>query len=264
VQYLTHRDEVRQRVHYQKTFLKQVILRLDYARLGVLQTEQETPFTSDLRIAYPEVISSPAVNFAVMFGVGGLNVGQQATGYMRVHKAKDVNRSVTLAPDFLALEYGESAYEHFKVLRSDFSLILDRFRDRFGPVQCFRIGLRYVNEINLPQGSALDWDGLIDPSLVTSVKAGLLSGFRLTRSVHQLVAIRDDVSVLLQYGINNPDFPNPVSRRQFVLDQDCYISGLVEFDEVEQRLKDINAVAEQVFEESIEDGLRDLMVRVST
>ena len=79
------------------------------------------------------------------------------------------------------------------------------------------------------------------------------------RSVHQLIALKDDISVSLNYGINNPDFPNPVARRQFILDLDCYVSGVVESGEAEQRIRDVNALAEDIFEHSIEDGLRQKM-----
>jgi uncharacterized protein (TIGR04255 family) len=246
-------------VHYKNTFLKTVILRLDYAVLPVLQTDQETPFTADMRARYLEVTAMPAMQVAVFASLGGVHFGQQSPGWMRVHKAQGVARSVTLAPNFLALEYGENAYGHFDELQEQIGFVLKSFRDRFGSVQFTRIGLRYVNEITLNEGSPLDWDGLINPDLVTSVKAGMPKGLRMAKSIHHLIAIKDDVSVILNYGINNPDFPNPVARRQFILDLDCYASGVVEYGEAEQRIKDVNALAEQVFESSIADGLRKIM-----
>ncbi len=246
-------------MHYKKTYLKQVILRLDYNRLTALQSDQETPFTKDMRARYPEVTSNAATQFSVVFGPGGANFGQQGAGWIRVHKVEDKARSVTLAPDFLAIEYGEGSYDHFDELRTQVEFVLGSFRRHFGTVQFTRIGLRYVNEITFQEGGPLDWDGLINANLVTSVKAGLPKGLRMGRSVHQLIALKDDISVSLNYGINNPDFPNPVARRQFVLDLDCYVSGVVESGEAEQRIRDVNALAEDIFEHSIEDGLRQKM-----
>lgn len=246
--------------HYQKTFLKQVILRLDYARLVALQVEQPPPFTEDMKPRYPEVTANQIQHFSVMMTPPGMNFGQQsAVGWIRVHKAKDTARSVTLAPDFLAIEYGGEAYQHFDELAEQASFVLASFRKHFGMVQFTRIGLRYVNEITFPEGGPLEWDGLINPKLVTSVKAGLLKDSRMARSFHQLIALRDDISVLLSYGIFNPEFPNPVARRQFVIDLDCYVSGVVESIEAERRIKDVNTAAEEVFENSIEDGLRKVM-----
>jgi uncharacterized protein (TIGR04255 family) len=246
--------------HYQKTFLKQVILRLDFNRIAVLLTDAETPFTLDMRAKYPDVTSTAATQVQVVMGPSGMaHVGQQGAGWLRVHKAQGAARSVTLAPDWVAIEYGEGAYQHFNELQEQVAFILGSFRGRFGQQQFTRIGLRYVNEITRPQGGALDWDGLINPNLVTSVKAGLVDDLRMVRSVHHLVAQRDDVSVILNYGISNPDYPNPVARRQFVLDLDCYVSGLVESAEAEQRISDINKLAEDMFEHSIEEGLRNIM-----
>lgn len=246
--------------HYQRTFLKQVILRLDFNRLAILLIDAETPFTGDMRDRYPDVTSNAATLFQVVMAQGGMaHVGQQGAGWLRVHKAQGLARSVTLAPEWMALEYGEGAYQHFDELREQIAFVLRSFRNRFGQQQFTRIGLRYVNEIARPEGNALDWDALINPDLVTSVKAGLLNGLRMARSVHHLVAQRDDMSVILNYGINNPDYPNPVARRQFVLDLDCYVSGLVESAEAEQRIGDLNRLAEDMFEHSIEQGLRDIM-----
>lgn len=245
--------------HYQNTFLKQVILRMDFNRLAALQTDAETPFTQDMRARYPDVSSNPATMFSLTMSPTGVNLGQQGAGWTRVHKALGVVRSVTLAPEFVAIEYGEGAYKHFNELREQVAFVLASFRNRFGEQLFTRIGLRYVNEITFPQGSALDWDGLIEPDLVTAVKAGLVENLKMARSVHQLVATKDDISVIVNYGINNPDYPNPVARRQFVLDIDCYVSTVVEAGEAEQRVKDVNALAEQVFESSVEDGLRNIM-----
>jgi uncharacterized protein (TIGR04255 family) len=195
-----------------------------------------------------------------MMGAGqAVNFGQQGGGWVRIHKAQDVARTVTLAPNFIAIEYGAEAYKHFDELSEQIAFILTSFRRHFGAVQFTRIGLRYINEITLPEGSPLDWDGLINRDLVTSVKAGLVADFRMTRSVHQLAALKDDVSVTLNYGINNPDFPNPVARRQFVLDLDCFVSSLVESNEAEDWIREVNKVAETVFESSIDDGLRNRM-----
>ena len=247
-------------MHYKDTFLKQVILRFDYARLAALLTDQETGFTLAMRERYPDVSAQPATMFQVLGGPIGPSISSAGMGWLRIHKTAEPNRSVTLAPEFLAMEYtGPKAYENFIELRSQLSVVLGSFREHFGPVQFSRIGLRYINEFIFPTGDALDWDGLLDPSLVTSVKAGMFDGLRMTRSAHQLVARRGDVAVTLNYGINNPDFPNPVVRRQFVLDLDCYISGVIEFTEADQRVKDVNALAEAVFEHSITEDLRAKM-----
>lgn len=248
-------------MHYKKTpHLKQVILRLDFTRIPVLLTEQETTFTQNMRARYPDVTSNPAMQFSVtMGGVSGVNFGQQAGGYVRLHKTADGKRTLTLAPDWLAIEYAAGTYEYFVELKEQIGFVLQSFRENFEPVQFTRIGLRYVNEITRPEGDALDWAGLINTDLVTSVKAGLHNGLRMTRSAHQLIALKDDITVILNYGINNPDFPNVVARRQFVLDLDCYISSVVESRDVEQRIKDVNGLAEKIFENSIGDDLRTEM-----
>ena len=116
-----------------------------------------------------------------------------------------------------------------------------------------------MNEFTFAEGAPLDWEGLVNADIVTGVKAGVLDGLRMTRSIHQLMAVKDDISVTMTYGINNPDFPNPVARRQFLLDLDCFVSGVIEDPVVDRRIDEINALATQLFEYSIENDLRNTM-----
>jgi uncharacterized protein (TIGR04255 family) len=68
-----------------------------------------------------------------------------------------------------------------------------------------RLGLRYINEIEKP-GTAndpLNWEGYLNLELAQSVKAGLIKDLRVARSMHQLHLIKDDVTILFNYGLYN-------------------------------------------------------------
>jgi uncharacterized protein (TIGR04255 family) len=122
-----------------------------------------------------------------------------------------------------------------------------------------RIGLRYVNEINLKTGQALEWDGMIADELVASAKAAVPDDMAIIRSMHQLQMQQGETSLLLHYGLANPDFPAPVARRQFVLDIDCWQQGTIDVRDIVLKLETLNASCEATFERSIRDDLRKLM-----
>jgi uncharacterized protein (TIGR04255 family) len=86
---------------------------------------------------------------------------------------------------------------------------------------------------------------------------------KLTRSMHQLATIDDDVSLLLNYGILNQEFPNPVARRSFIIDLDFSMAGEIHANELIARISELNGKAEGLFESVIDDGLREIMEKDS-
>ena len=77
-------------MHYKKTYLKQVILRLDYNRLAAFLTDQETPFTKDMGVRYPEVTSNAATDSRRSSGQAARILGSRGRagyGFTR-HKIK--------------------------------------------------------------------------------------------------------------------------------------------------------------------------------
>src|SRR5262249_8170703 len=122
-----------------------------------------------------------------------------------------------------------------------------------------RIALRYINEVTFAQGAALDWATYFKPALITSVTAGLPQGMRVAKSMHQFQVFNDDATVLVHYGLNNPDFPNELVRRQFVLDIDAFKTGPIALAEILGCVNALNAVCEATFEGCIDQGLRQQM-----
>jgi len=76
--------------------------------------------------------------------------------------------------------------------------------------------------------------------------------------MNQSVASFDDFRMNFAFGVFNSEFPSVVTRREFILDIDCY-SEDVEPDMLFSRLDLFNTTALKYFEMSILDGLRDIM-----
>jgi uncharacterized protein (TIGR04255 family) len=58
--------------------------------------------------------------------------------------------------------------------------------------------------------------------------------------------------------MSNDEFPNPITRKEFILDYDCF-SHDVEYTEVINKLSDFHNNIQEMFENSIEDKLRKQM-----
>lgn len=249
---------------YRNNFLKQVVLRLDYTPIAALHSEKQPAFSEQVKDAYPFVKGNQILQIQFGFGAAASSsVEQQKKGWQWIYTDAEgeINRrGVVLSPEFLALEtVGVGAYTSFADFFERFTALYDRFVAAYGVAEYTRIGLRFINEITIPEGDALDWDGLLAADLVAGVKPGFAAALRMTRSMHQVSALRDDITCLVNYGLNNPDFPNPIARRQFILDLDTSISGGIPENEAKQKIRSLYAVGKDIFEASIGAGLRQRM-----
>lgn len=248
---------------YPKNFLKQVILRLDFAPLTALYSDKQPAYSEQIKDAFPLVKGSQIAHFVLALG-SGAPVEQQKKGWLWQHSDSENDkkrRVVTLSPDYFSLEsIGDGTYTGFAEFRQRFVSIYDKFVATFGVPVYTRIGLRFINEFEISEeGDALNWDGLLAADLATGVKPAFARELRMTRSMHQVMGIKDDISCLINYGLHNPDYPNPIVRRQFVLDLDSSVSGEISEAETKRKIDALYEVGRDIFEASIDAGIRQRM-----
>lgn len=253
-------------MHYQKNYLTNVILRLDFEPIQALReskkVEIKPEFSARLASIYPIVVGQPTAMLSLNIGPTGSGINQQITGIQWHHrKAENGTRVIVLAPDFLSVEYGKGDYDHFPPFRGEVEVALTALQGLYSVSKFTRIGLRYINEISIPEGNALEWTGIIAPDLVTAALAGKEANASVVRSMHQLHVRQDECEMVFNYGIHNPDFPNTLARRAFILDYDCSKSG-VESGQALETIDKLNRVCETMFEQSIGPDLRGRMVEI--
>jgi len=97
-------------------------------------------------------------------------------------------------------------YERYENLRNEFTTILESFLNHFEQAQPSRLGLRYINQLDLQGPSPLDWQNYISNDLL-----GLFSydieGGSPSRIFHNIEVVLDDFNLRFQFGIHNPDYP---------------------------------------------------------
>lgn len=246
--------------HYKRNFLSRVILRVDYDTLAALQSQQRSELSDRIKNDYPIVNGTPVGSLVVNVSPTGSGIQQQIMGMQWEHrKVQGGTKVLFFTPDHLSLEYGQGDFDHFPPFRAEFDAAFDALSQLYSNVRVTRIGLRYVNQVRFEQGNALDWDELLAPHLVAATKAGIPNNASLVRSMHQLHVRQNNLSLLLHYGIFNPEYPAAVSRREFVLDIDSHRSELTPNNEVLAIIADLNETCETTFEACILDGLRAQM-----
>jgi uncharacterized protein (TIGR04255 family) len=255
----TSRFDCSRTMHYRTNFLSHVVFRLDYRRLEAgLSIDVKPPFSARIADIYPVASAKPITLIHLSVGPQGPGIQQQQIAAQWEHrKVSEGTRVATLTPEFIALEYGAKDFDNFPPFRDEIQRVYDAFQADYHVAEFTRLGLRYINEIVLPEGDALDWEGFLNQGLITSVKTYISEGMRPIRSMHQCLMRCDDGTVTVHYGLNNPDFPNPIVRRAFILDFDCAQDQAVAAAEVMPLVGRLNTIAENLFESSIEDGLRE-------
>jgi uncharacterized protein (TIGR04255 family) len=243
--------------HYRRNFLSRVLLRVDHDNLP---SAQESAIADRIRDHFPVVAGIPIGTLTVNVTPTASGIQQNITGMQWEHrKVAGGTKILFSTPDHLSLEYGKDDFDHFPPFRAEFEAGFNALAQVYPEIHVTRIGLRYVNLIRFDEGNPLDWDGIIKAELVSAVKAGMQRDAEMARSMHQLHTKRSNVSAVLTYGINNPEYPAVVSRRQFVLDIDSHRSELIPHNEVLPTITSLNEMCEATFEQSIDDGLRRIL-----
>lgn len=244
---------------YKQPFISKVILRADFGSSPLDRLDECKKFTDSIADLYPHVTPTKLIDVHVNIDNGTEGVKHEEQGTHWAFKREiDSNSQAVLAPTCLSLEFGPGEHKSFMTLFGQFTMLTTKLAEAYGERDFDRIGLRYVNEIRLP-GKALDWENMISDDLVAATLSPTLKGGRLLRSMHQQMELHGEDHIQFTYGIFNTDYPAPVVQRHFILDVDCSRTGVIPKNEALACVKNLNHLANAVFERSIKEGLRDYM-----
>ncbi|MDR3503882.1 MAG: TIGR04255 family protein [Legionella sp.] len=248
-------------IEYKKNFLKNVIFRLDFNSLEQLSNNAPPEFGNVIAEKYHSPAQGEVKHLQVSISADGTKTIKEESNWIWKYEHKgSTKKSISLLKDALIFECHETGYKNFSTFEEDVCFIFNKFIDLYDVKQFGRIGLRYINEIFIPENkNPLKWQGYINPNLCNALESGIVDGSTPIRSMHQVQIKLDEIDVLFNYGIFNRDYPNPIAKPELILDYDYYISGMLEKNDVLSKLVSLNAVSRRMFEYSIENQLREKM-----
>lgn len=244
------------KVCYSSNFLKEVILRIDFPA-PVLSLEKTLPnkLSKAALTRFPIRESQKVQAQELQFSATGISANsREETQWAFFGKEREKN--VVIAPQHLVLSV--RSYNTFEELTGDFFAIVDVLKMIEPELVISRMGLRYINIIDLPNGNPLDWDEHIDGSLLGMINFNGKQD-NLSRAFHVLEYKFDDTNLKCQFGIANPDYPAVIKRRQFVLDIDAYSTAAYEVNDLRKTIGDAHELIQNFFESSISEQTRKLM-----
>ncbi|MCI5164080.1 MAG: TIGR04255 family protein [Candidatus Electrothrix sp. AX5] len=244
---------------YKKPFLKEVIFKIDFPSpiegLGKNLPQNISKIAlKNFPISEPQKVQSQE------FQISNANIqAKRSEETQWVFHGKNRLKHLIISPNSIVFSFKKyKSYEHFTDQTTDF---ISEFYKKYKDLSVSRIGVRYVNVIELDEDKPLVWNEYINEGML-----GLIDFHgeqeHLTRSFHILEFNFDGQAVKYQFGIANPDYPAVIKRKHFVLDIDSYFNGAIEQSEIFDCVEKAHEKIQGLFEKSITDKTRTLMKQV--
>ena len=241
---------------YRRTFLTEVIARIDLVSpLPSLAEELPKQVSKTALVHFP--IDEPRLAFTqeLLVSAKELTTRIQEFTEWNFH-GRNREKRLTISPQAFFVSYKQ--YETYESLRSDFLAIAEGFFNCFDQAQPSRLGLRYINQLEVPGTDPLDWGDYVSTDLL-GLFSYTVKGATPLRVFHNFEVAFPDFNLRFQFGAHNPDYPAPIRRRVFILDYDAYFKGLLEAQDIPDCLDMYHGAIQELFERSITEKLRGIM-----
>ena len=242
---------------YPGNYLSEVIVRIDFLNSlkGISETLPPAP-QSVAKKRFPVAEPTKSMLQEVQVAVGqSVETKQTEVTQWNFH-SKDRKNTLSILPNavFLRLTH----YTSYDDLRNDFRAVVDAVFSLQSDLQATRLGLRYINRLEMNEEDPLDWADYVSNDLLCHIRA-LRDVAPLSKVMCSTEFTHDDATIRFQFGMPNPDYPAAIRRKIFILDVDAYYKGILDRDEVYPSLDSFHERIQALFELSITDGLRTRM-----
>jgi uncharacterized protein (TIGR04255 family) len=242
---------------YKKPYLDKVIVRIDFtANFNLPQKGLNKKISDEILKLFPIPEPREVLSKQVLISKQGTKEIQNKQNHLFYH-GKSREKTFCLTPEFMYIEINK--YETYVKLKDEFLLIVDRLAEQ-EDFSAKRFGLRYINQIKTDNELPFDWTKYLNPNLLNMFNIPEDKSF-LSRAFSNVIQQFDDGMLLnFQYGMHNPDFPSRIKQKLFILDYDSYYQGVLNRDEVIKYIDSAHERIEQLYENSITQDLRDIMI----
>lgn len=173
---------------------------------------------------------------------------------------RQLMRYITVSPKYVLTEV--TNYISYEDIRTTFISVFDAIRKANPDVVVSRIGMRYVNQIDLSSYKKTTRKSFVKQNLFESVYDDIIDDSLSARTQHLAEIIIDDYRVRCVTGLFNPDYPAAIKRNIVTLDFDAFIQGNVDSSDVANYLDKFHDSIQVLFEESILAKQREQMGRI--
>lgn len=240
---------------YKRNFLNKVIVRIDFLNnISLLNKQIPKKIIKVIQSHFP--IAEPRESILSELQIKSPNIekleSKKILDWNFYSKNREKHLHINLQNMFIVF----FEYNSFGELKNHFIDIAEKLFDNFSnELQVKRLGLRYINSIEVSSKDPFNWGSYLN--------ANLLSIFKITEDKKQIARAFNNLEInfgdfllRFQYGMHNPDFPAPIRKKIFILDFDAYNNILFEINEIKDALPIFHEKIVEYFEKSIKDGFR--------
>lgn len=241
---------------YSTPFLKEVIARFDFANpIDSYANRLPNVVANTALASFP--ISEPRQSVSREVQISDTSVKENKTEFMEWnYYGRDREKRLCISPGVVFVTY--STYTTYENLRHDLISVVNTISQDQPTTMGRRLGLRYINNLEMPGRDPFSWDDMLQPQML-----GLLKHYPqvapLTRIFHAVEFRFESVNVKFQFGLPNPDHPAVIRRPVFILDLDASVTELLEPPRIAATLDACHQRIQGLFEQSITDALREKM-----
>ena len=242
---------------YRNNFLTSVIARVDFPHpLPVhenLPSSLSETILNFFPISEPKKLKGQAIKFdGEKIQVEGLGSSTEWNYF-----GKNREKQLVLNSEFMFIS--QKKYETFDPLKYEFITIIEKLYEDYPDLQINRFGLRYINEISLPdQTDPLNWNDYLNDKLLTLFDIAEDKS-KIAKCFNNIIFNFEDFILNFKYGMHNPDFPTPIRKKIFILDYDVHVTTLQDLSDIEENIITFHDKIENFFENHIKEGLRVIL-----
>ncbi len=244
------------RKKYKKDFLKKVIVRIDFDTPLPIAKKGPAPSIYDtVKDRFPITEEKKVIGKELLIGPGDTKERSIATKVWHYY-GKNRKKHLTIAPGLVFVEYDK--YEYYETLKEDFLSVVEALFKSYPKIQVKRLGLRYIDNIEIPNESPTEWDKYLKPELNT-IFALADNQETISRAFHVLEFNFGEDLLRFQFGMFNPDYPASIKKKIYTLDYDMYVTKILNKSEIGETLDRFHEKVNHSFEDVITDELRKIM-----
>jgi len=241
---------------YKKDFLKQVIVRIDFdTPLPIVLEGPAKGIYDTVKERFPVTEERKVIGKEFLIGKNAIKERSIETKEWHYY-GKNREKHLTVSPNVMFIEYNK--YEYYEMLHDDFLSVSNAIFDAYPKLQVKRLGLRYIDNIDIAEGNPMEWDKYLKPEL-NSTFAIADNKETISRAFHVLEFNYGEDLLRFQFGMFNPDYPAPIKKKIYTLDYDMYVTKLLGKTDIEQTLNRFHEKVNHSFEEVITEELRKIM-----
>lgn len=244
---------------YKNNTLTTVIFRIDFGEnIDTDKEELRKECLSLFPLVQNETITEQTIHTTIN-EKGEATVERQKNSYTNVtYSNRQMSRKVVVSPKFVLIELQD--YTSYSDTKSVYMSVFSKVREANPDATIARIGMRYINQIDLSNIKKSTRERYIKAPLLGSPLENVVDGSQLSRTQHLTEIMVDDFRVRCVTGFFNPDFPAAIKRFIVTLDYDAFIQGNADVAEVDSYLDKFHAAIQSLFEQSILQKQKESMV----